>query len=218
VTAADGGSRPTPTVEWARPERVREYLGRTIPYRDTAEQLLVDALPARTERVLDLGTGDGRMLALVLGAAPGASGIGTDVSDEMLALARTRFTGNSSVEICCHDLRQPVTAGAPFDVVVSGLAIHHLEDERKRSLFTEIHASLRPGGVFANLDLVAAPNRSVHLTFRAAIGRTRDDPEDRLTKLTDQLGWLEDAGYEEVDCPFKWLELALVIAKRPGAS
>jgi len=96
--------------------------------------------------------------------------------------------------------------------VVSGLAIHHLADERKRGLFGEIHALLTPGGVFANLDLVSAASPQLHERFRREIGRVEDDPSDRLADLAEQADWLREAGFGEVDCHFKWLELALVIA------
>ena len=79
---------------------------------------------------------------------------------------------------------------------------------------SEIRALLVPGGVFANLDLVASSSQQQHERFRRAIGRVKDDPTDRLAGLCEQLGWLRDAGFAEVDCHFKWLELALVIARR----
>jgi SAM-dependent methyltransferase len=97
-------------------------------------------------------------------------------------------------------------------VAVSALAIHHLEDVRKRALFSEIHAFLRPGGVFVNLDLVAAASNNQHERFRQAIGRPEDDPADRLAGLCDQLRWLREAGFRDVDCQFKWLQLVLVVA------
>jgi SAM-dependent methyltransferase len=100
--------------------------------------------------------------------------------------------------------------------VVSGLAIHHLEDERKRALFEEIHSALVPGGVFANLDLVLSASPRLHERFRREIGRVDDDPTDRLADLSDQMGWLREAGFAEVDCHFKWLELALVLAVKAG--
>jgi tRNA (cmo5U34)-methyltransferase len=99
-------------------------------------------------------------------------------------------------------------------VVVSGLAIHHLSDERKRALFREVHALLAPGGVFANLDLVASSTLERHERFRQAIGRVQDDPTDRLAGLCEQLEWLRKAGFQAVDCDFEWLELALFIARR----
>lgn len=98
--------------------------------------------------------------------------------------------------------------------MVSALAIHHLEDERKQALFREIHALLKPEGVFVNLDLVTAVSGEQHERFRLAIGRVQDDPADRLAGLCDQLGWLRQAGFEDADCQFKWLQLALLVGTR----
>jgi trans-aconitate methyltransferase len=205
--------------EWSDLERVSEYLGREIPHRDLAESLLLAALPARVERFADLGCGDGRLLALVRERFPEARAIGIDSSAPMLARAKDRFAGDERVELVEADLDEPLRPeqlGAPLDLVVSGLAIHHLEDERKRSVFAEIAALLRPGGVFANLDLVAAATPVLHERFRRQIGRTEDDPSDRLAGLGDQLQWLRDAGFAAVECHFKWLELTLVIAEKPA--
>ncbi len=200
--------------EWTDPERVAEYLSREIPHRDIAEGLLLEALPRRVGRVLDLGTGDGRLLALVCSRHAGAQGVGIDSSQPMLARAAERFGSSTAVELGLHDLNQPLAVSVPFDAVVSGLAIHHLSDERKRALFSEVHALLTPGGVFVNLDLVASATLEQHERFRRAIGREEDDPADRLASMCEQLGWLRDAGFEAVDCHFKWLELALIVAAR----
>jgi tRNA (cmo5U34)-methyltransferase len=200
--------------EWSDPRRVTEYLSREIPHRDVAEAMLLEALPERIERFLDLGTGDGRLLALIRGRRPGARGVGVDVSQPMLARAAERFAESAAVELVAHDLDRCMAVSGPFDAVVSGLAIHHLNDERKRALFGEIHTLLAPGGVFANLDLVASTTLRQHERFRRAIGRVQDDPTDQLAGLCEQLGWLRDAGFQEVDCHFKWLELALIVARR----
>lgn len=198
--------------EWADPSRVTEYLSREIPHRDVAEALLLDALPERVERFLDLGTGDGRLAALIVSHRPGSQGVAVDASPPMLARAAERFEGEARIELVDHDLDRPMTVSGPFDAVVSGLAMHHLSDARKRSLFGEIRALLVPGGVFANLDLVASATARQHERFRRAVGRVQDDPTDQLAGLCEQLGWLRDAGFAEVDCHFKWLELALVVA------
>jgi SAM-dependent methyltransferase len=198
--------------EWSQPGRVAEYLSRRIPQRPTAEQMLLEALPPRVERVLDLGTGDGRLLALVRGRHPDAEAIGLDVSEPMLARAAARFGDDPLVELRRHDLGYPLAETGPFDAVVSGLAIHHLEDARKRELFAEVPALLARGGVFANLDLVRSASPRLHERFRLEIGRTEDDPTDRLADLCAQLDWLREAGFTEVECHFKWLELALMVA------
>lgn len=201
--------------EWTDPARVAEYLSREIPHRDIAEELLLGALPQRVGRVLDLGTGDGRLLALVRSRHPEAQCVGVDSSPPMLARAAERFGSDvTTVELGVHDLDQRLMASAPFDAVVSGLAIHHLGDERKRALFREVHALLAPNGVFANLDLVTSATPEQHERFRREIGREEDDPADRLADLCEQLGWLREAGFQQVDCYFKWLELTLMVAVR----
>lgn len=198
--------------EWSDPGRVAEYLSREIPHRPVAEKMLLEALPPRVERFLDLGSGDGRMVALVRSRHPEAKAAGLDASEPMLARAAERFAADPLVDLQAHDLGLPLPVEGPFDAVVSGLAIHHLEDERKRELFGEVRGLLAPGGVFANLDLVSSASPEIHERFRREIGRTEDDPSDRLADLGEQLGWLRDAGFSEVDCHFKWLELALLVA------
>jgi len=200
------------TEEWRDPNRVAEYLSREIPHRQIAEEMLLEALPSRVGRVLDLGTGDGRLLATVRGRHPDALAVGVDTSEPMLARAAERFRGDPRVELRQHDLKHQLPGGQPYDAVVSGLAIHHLEDGRKRELFGEVHSLLPPGGAFANLDLVAPASPALHERFRREIGRVQDDPTDRLSGLSEQIEWLGQAGFSEVDCHFKWLELALVVA------
>jgi tRNA (cmo5U34)-methyltransferase len=116
-------------MEWSDPDRVAEYLSRQIPHRQTAEVMLLQALPKQVGRVLDLGTGDGRLVSLIRSAHPGADAIGLDSSEPMLARARERFDGDTGIEFRLHDLRDPLPQVDRFDAVVSALAIHHLEDD-----------------------------------------------------------------------------------------
>src|SRR5215213_422738 len=174
--------------------------------------MLLSALPPEVGRFLDLGTGDGRLIALVRGVHPAGEAVGLDFSQAMLDRAAERFAGETAIDLRPHDLRDPLPDGSPYDAIVSGLAIHHLEDERKRELFGEVRERLAPGGVFANLDLVKAPTPELHERFRREIGRPEDDPADRLADLCDQLGWLRAAGFAAVDCHFKWLQMTLFVA------
>lgn len=166
------------------------------------------------ERFIDLGTGDGRLIGLIREQHPNARALGVDFSEPMLARARERFADDRLVELREHDLTRPLAVRGHVDAVVSALAIHHLEDERKQALFREVHALLEPGGVFVNLDLVTAVSGEQHERFRLAIGRAQDDPADRLSGLCDQLSWLRQAGFEYTDCQFKWLQLALLVGTR----
>jgi SAM-dependent methyltransferase len=171
--------------------------------------------------VLDLGCGDGQCLALVLAARPGSKGVGVDFSREMLTRAETRFAGRSEVRIIEHDLDAPLDQVGDigtFDVVVSGFAIHHLVDARKGALYREVFDRLRAGGVFVNVEHVDSPTEALHDEFLAAIGYApeQDDPSNKLVAVETQLGWLRAIGFADVDCFWKWRELAVLAGRKPG--
>jgi tRNA (cmo5U34)-methyltransferase len=211
-----------PGEEWSDPERARGYLAIAdrIPHRDEGERVLLDHVPRDVGRVLDLGTGDGRLIALLRAGRPGATFVGLDLSEPMLAAARERLAGVKGVELARHDLSEPLPGRlGRFDAVVSSMAIHHLEDERKRALCVEALELLEPGGVFANFEHVASPTERLHRAFFAAIDEPleNEDPSDRTLDVETQLGWLREIGFDDVDCYWKWLEMALLIGVRPPA-
>jgi SAM-dependent methyltransferase len=211
-------SPPTPTGGWDDPEQVGWYLDRigSLQPRLAGEQVLAQVLPLGAERALDLGCGDGRLAALVLATCPSLREVvATDVSPPMLDRARARFAGDERVDVRVHDLRDPISPLGDFDLIVSGFAIHHVDDARKRALFGEVAAQLRPGGVFADLEVVASATPARHAAFLAAIGRTADDPEDRLAPIDEQLDWMRAAGLTEVDCLWRWRGFALLVAEAP---
>jgi tRNA (cmo5U34)-methyltransferase len=206
--------------EWATAEHALRYLSRAdaYPRRTEGEAALLEQVPEGALRILDLGTGDGRLLHLLGIARPDMLGVGLDVSEPMLQAARERFRDDRRVELVEHDLAEPLPALGRFDAVVSSFAIHHLEHERKRSLYGEILDLLEPGGVFANFEHVASPTHRLHLAFYAAIGEPMEDedPSDRLLDVQTQLEWLHALGFEDVDCYWKWLEMALLIGAKPS--
>jgi cyclopropane fatty-acyl-phospholipid synthase-like methyltransferase len=168
--------------------------------------------------VLDLGCGDGRLIDLVLQARPDVEEVvGVDNSPPMLERARERFGADGRVVVRTGDLREPVEVAGPFDLVTSGFAIHHVEDERKQALFAEVCALLTPGGTFANLEVVASPTPELQAAFETAIMRPGGDPEDRLAPVEAQLGWMRDAGLSQVDCMWKWRGFALLVGQAPSA-
>jgi tRNA (cmo5U34)-methyltransferase len=206
---------------WSDDAKVQEYVGRVgrLAARAAGEAELVEALPVDVDRVLDLGCGDGRLAALVLEARPHAvEAVGLDASAPMLDLARERFRADARVTIREHDLRQELPALGSFDVAVAGFAIHHLEHERKRSLFAEITAALRPGGVFANLEVVQCATPELHEEFNRRIERPGGDPEDVLAGVEEQLTWMREAGLTQVDCQWRWRGFALLVGQAPAPS
>src|SRR6185503_17344678 len=111
------------------------------------------------------------------------------------------------------DLAQPIADLGSFDVIVSGFAFHHLEHERKQSLFSEIAAMLEPGGLFANLEVVECASEDLQRRFYDAIRRPDGDPEDRLAGVEPQLAWMRAAGLRNVDCFWRWRGFALLVGE-----
>jgi tRNA (cmo5U34)-methyltransferase len=191
---------------WIEAEHARSYLEqrRHIPHLQEGYEALLEFLPARVGRVLDLGCGDGEVVGRVVEAHP---------------RVRERFAGSDRVTVVEHDLDASLPAEwGRFDAVVSAFAIHHLADERKRALYAEIYDRLRPGGAFLNLEHVASPTCELHEAFLARLGLTpeHDDPSNQLAPAQDQLAWLREIGFEQVDCHWKWRELALLAGVHPG--
>jgi tRNA (cmo5U34)-methyltransferase len=207
-----------PVNLWTSNEHARDYLERadSINHRGEGEAALLEFIPSATRRILDLGTGDGRLLSLVRREHSETEAVAVDFSPTMLEEVRKRFARDASVSVVAHNLDAPLPALGKFDAVVSSFAIHHLVNERKRALYAEIYALLNPGGVFCNLEHVASPTPQLHKEFLLAIGYTveTEDPSNKLLDVETQLGWLREIGFVHVDCAWKWRELALLVGRK----
>src|SRR5688500_18445623 len=116
---------------WHDEEKVEEYVGRVgrLAARAAGEAELAEALPDLVARVLDLGCGDGRLMAVAIDARPQvAEVVGLDRSPPMLERARSQFADDGRAAVRAHDLRDPLPLDelGAFDAVLSGFAIHHL--------------------------------------------------------------------------------------------
>ena len=211
-----------PVNLWTSAEHVHQYLDRadSITHRGEGESALLEFVPRSARRILDLGTGDGRLLALVKLALlkneiDDTEAVALDFSPAMIEAARKRFAGDSSVTIVTHNLDARLPALGKFDAVISCFAIHHLVHERKRELYAEVHGLLNTGGVFCNLEHVASPTPRLHAEFLERIGFTveSEDPSNKLLDVEAQLQWLREIGFVDVDCHWKWRELALLAGR-----
>jgi len=215
-----------------------------IPLLELQEDVIA-RLFARSEhpvkRFLDIGAGAGAMSELMLragGEDAEASGVLVDFSQPMLARAAVNLAAYAGRwQAVTGDLNDPAWRDAlpagRYDAVVSGLAIHHLPPERKPALFAELLELLEPGGMFVNMEYVAidGPLRGLFdeemlanaVRAERDSGGTRhehevdlEDDHDRPDTVGDQLRWLHDAGFEQVEVHFKWAEAAIYGGMRPA--
>jgi SAM-dependent methyltransferase len=204
--------------EWQTTAHATAYLQRADRLQGSSGyDALLEEIPPTVRRVLDLGSGDGRLLDAVLRTRPQARGTALDFSPFMLEQLNRRFSATLTVEIINHNLDVPLPPLGTFDAVVSSFAIHHLSHERKRQLSEEIWGLLEPAGVFCNLEHVASASAYGHERFLQAMGITaaEEDPSNKLLDLDTQLEWLREIGFVDVDCYWKWRELALLVGRKP---
>lgn len=205
---------------WSSAQHALEYLGRadSIPHRVEGESTLLEFMPLDAARILDLGSGGGRLIALVKAARPEAQFVGLDFSPTMLETLQKQFAGDNSVTIVSHNFESRLPRMEPFDAVISSFAIHHVSHERKRVLYREIFELLNPGGVFCNLEHVSSPSSRLHAEFLEAISCADEDPSNKLLDCETQLQWLREIGFMDVDCHWKWRELALLAGVKPSTN
>ncbi len=207
---------------------------------------LIDHAGLPVRRFLDLGCGDGFLGAVLLERFPDASGVFVDFSEPMLEAAHERLSPfGARCQIQAADLSQPdwqdaLPSSPRFDVVISGFAIHHLQDERKRDLYSEVLELLKPGAFFLNVDLVSSPTEWLRSAFDELLTdslfehqRSRgheatreqiaeeyvhatDREEDILASIEEQCAWLRELEFEDVECYFKLFELAVFGGRRPS--
>jgi tRNA (cmo5U34)-methyltransferase len=193
------------------PATYREWIRQEIPQYDELQGLLAVATTGVTAtRILDLGTGTGETLSRVLTVHPGAQAIGLDESAGMLEVARSRLA-EYDVSLHVADLLDPLPEG-PFDLVVSALAVHHLDGPGKATLFGRVASVLSPGGRFVLADVVLLAAEAV-AEAEATVPLTED--YDKPSPAEEQVEWMEDAGLR---AQVSWQEddLALFIADRPA--
>jgi tRNA (cmo5U34)-methyltransferase len=172
--------------EWAwNPDTYLAEMAAEIPgYEELQEAVVAATAEARAALVLELGIGTGETALRVLASHPEAGWVGIDASEPMLARARERLP---DADLRLQRLEDELPPG-PFDLVVSVLAVHHLDGAGKRDLFARVAGVLRPGGLFVLGDVVVPPAGQEEVIY---IDWVLDKPDS----VEDQLAWLRAAGF-----------------------
>jgi ubiquinone/menaquinone biosynthesis C-methylase UbiE len=200
-------------------------------------KIVIEWCPTPYE-ILDLGCGDGILGRTMLASHSSAHVTFADFSEPMLEAAKKQIGNKRRATVVKADFTTPawvkaLAIGKHFDVILSGFAIHHQTDNRKRELYSEIYGLLLEGGIFLNLEHVSSATPSGSALFDsffvdhllrfhadASPHKTRreieedyyqrpDKEENILASVEMQCEWLRDIGFQDVDCFFKVFELAL---------
>jgi tRNA (cmo5U34)-methyltransferase len=184
------------------PATYTELMQAEVPDYDRLQEEVARATEGiEATSILDLGTGTGETLAVVLARHPGASAVGIDESAAMLEAAAIRLEG-LAVDLRVADLGDPLPRG-PIDLVVSALAAHHLDGPGKQDLFRRIASVLRPQGRLVLGDVVIPADPADAVT-------PVSDDSDRPSTAAEQLAWLAAAGLE---AEVTWSERDLVVLR-----
>lgn len=199
---------------------------RLIPCYDlfyaTAAELAAWSIKVSSPAILDIGAGTGLLSEFVMQKVESASLYLLDESSDMLAKAQQRLK-KYNPQIFIQSMIEPLPA-VTFHAVISSLAIHHLTDEDKRSLFKRIYQSLAPGGIFINAEQILGETEwhqqlyeEMHLNGARALGSDKDEIRaaqermayDRCAALSDQVSWLREIGFQNADSFFHSFRFAV---------
>ena len=178
------------------------------------------------KRVLDIGAGTGLFSQFIFQHRNDLHFTLTDISTDMLYVAKERFAGLSNFEFSEYDF----SAGPihqKYDLIISALAIHHLDDQQKSVLYDYVFKALNEGGAFINADQVEGRTPYFDSFYKSNWKQTVNDSGldkdaidsaferiklDKFGKLETQLQMLEKSGFVEVDCIYKSNNFAVMAA------
>ena len=187
------------------PASYLETIREEVPAYDELQDAVAQATTGiHAERVLELGVGTGQTSRRVLDLHPAAELVGIDESAEMLAVASANV---AAADLRVSRLQDPLPEG-DFDLVVSALAVHHLDGAGKADLFARVADRLRAGGRLVLGDVVVPADPADVVT-------PIDGVYDKPSTIGDQVRWLATAG---LDPEVVWVrqDLAVIVADSPS--
>lgn len=181
--------------------------------------------------VLDLGAGTGAAARAILSQYPKSRAVLVDFTPQMVdegARIMCPYEGRFKyVEFDLLTEVWPIAIPSRIDAVVTSQFVHHLPDERKQSLFSEIIDRLMPGGWYLNFDPITTEDPLVEAIWqrvndrldpRSAHERLHRTPQEQLQyenhvryiiPLERQLEFLRSAGFKAVDVYWKQLDYVI---------
>jgi tRNA (cmo5U34)-methyltransferase len=212
----------------AEAKQFDDIIVKLIPYYEQMLQALIDSIPFDADakiRVVDLGCGTGTIAKMISERFPKSQIVCLDIAANMIDVAKYKLADHVATEFIVGDFAD-VDFTEKFDVVVSSLALHHLEtDADKKKLYTKIFENLNPGGVFYNADVVLASTNQLqevymqrwkeYMNRKVSMEEIENkwipvyENEDRPAKLYDQIEWLKEIGFDPVEVIWKYYNFSV---------
>jgi tRNA (cmo5U34)-methyltransferase len=179
--------------------------------------------------ILDLGAGTGLFSSLLLQKYPEAKITLIDISEKMLEIAESRLKGFANVNYVLDDYTNFIS-DEKFDIIISALSIHHLSDSDKLELYKNTYSNLQRNGVFINADQVHGDTLFIESLYKndwkkkvEASGLSKNEIEsayertklDRMSNLKTQINWLQEMGFSDVDCVYKYFNFVVLYGGKP---
>jgi len=207
-----------------------QWIYTVCPFYGDVLTALVDYCPPSTQYVLDLGCGSGNVTHALMGRFPKMRATLVDISPKMLSLAKTKLKEQSEqIEYIEKDISL-FTSSYTYDLVVSSLAMHHLEEKQKEYFCEKVLKHLVPGGYFFVIEQVTGGTRHFHEIAHAywladmkrndltqdeiADVLARKEDHDKCEPLIRQLERLKKVGFVGIDVLFKRDSIVLFAAQK----
>lgn len=199
-----------------------------VPHYTQMIDALVSAIPFKNTdsiNIIDLGCGTGYVSMNIKERFPNSKLTCLDFAENMIAQAKIRMSKYRNVNFILEDIRK-FEFDKKYDAVVSSLALHHLETKKdKIKFYKKIFDALEPEGVFYNSDIILGSNETLHELYvskwkefmaKSLPGDEIEDTwmakhhrEDRPEVLLDQISWLKDIGFKQIDIVWKYYNFAV---------
>jgi tRNA (cmo5U34)-methyltransferase len=205
-----------------------ELILKLIPFYKEMVEALISSIPFHESynmKVLDLGCGTGTISKEIKQKFFHANFALVDIAEKMLDIAKNKINSNyilmsQNVDFYNYEFNEK------YDVIISSLALHHLiTNEDKQQFYKKIFNSLNDGGMFFNADVVLGSNDYLQKVYMEKwinyMKRKCDndeihntwlvnyEKEDRPAKLLEQIQWLENIGFKDVDIIWKYYNFAV---------
>ena len=201
-----------------------------VPHYLKLMDTIVESLPDEfaAEHILDMGCGNGNISALLMKKYPESTFHLVDASPEMLRICQDRFP-HVDLNLFEGYFRDFHYDSKPYDLAAASFSFHHIDSEEKQEVFKKIYDALRPGGVLSMCDLMISKTHPDHpdllLEWDTFVNSNNKDPEkwiwimehydafDKPDHFNDQITWLKQAGFSEVNIPWRqgyWMTIQAI--------